>query len=165
MAPIGQITLETEKLIKLFCEAKNEGDMVTYEEMNAAVGFDLRKEGKSGRIRTAIEHAEYHLNCMFANERNVGYVHLNAKQEVGDIIGGRKKAIRTTKKVVKRTRYCNWGAYDEDDRATVNANRVLLSLFLESAKRKNMEAIEEKTRKLNKPFSMKNALEHWIESS
>lgn len=151
-----QLSIDTKLIIKRMEETK-EGDVVSYEELSALIGRDVRVLAK-GSTRTARKNLlkqQIYFECI----SNVGFRRCNDKEKVAG--GGLfiRKARRAAKRgVLVTTSVTNYDTMSREDQQQHNAQLSLLGAMRAISTPQKQKAIAAKVEQAQESLSLAGTL-------
>lgn len=130
-----------ELILEQIIDTKD-GELITYSELSALTGLDIQFSHRHVLDRALAIALDEH-NCLFDNERNVGYRRLSDVDEVRRL-KNMKRIRNLADRDAKRLSKVSYNDLEESDRSYHNAKFAVLALVRNIATGKTVMKIEHK---------------------
>lgn len=141
MRPTFELSEET-KIIKAILEGAQEGEVISYSRLTAAVGKDVQEHCR-GNIFTARKHLLRDLGYVFRAAANVGLERLNNDQKVDAGRESVKRASRMAFRGEKVMQTIDWEILTRDQIREATSSRMVLAVQRISARKTNLERLRQ----------------------
>ncbi len=137
--PIPMLSAAAERIIGLMKSAA-EGDVLTYEMLSAAAGFDVRR--RRGVLGTAKNRVMVDDKIHFAAVRGVGYKRLTLEEAAETMSADLMRARRAARRGTKKAKRIDLLSLPEAKRAQFVARTSLCDIIQEATKPRAVARIE-----------------------